>query len=103
MMLAMLSRQRYHCIRMISESASPMSTLTIRKLDPAVKERLRVRAARRGHSMEEEARRILDEVLTVPAEPTNAYDSIRRHFANIGGVDLELPPRGPGREPPTFE
>ena len=80
-----------------------MSTLTIRKLDPAVKERLRVRAARRGHSMEEEARRILDEVLTVPAEPTNAYDSIRRLVANIGGVDLELPPRGPGREPPTFE
>lgn len=79
-----------------------MSTLTIRKLDPAVKERLRIRAARRGQSMEE-TRRILDEVLTVPAEPTNAYDSIRRLFANIGGVDLELPPRGPGREPPTFE
>jgi len=38
-----------------------------------------------------------------PVEPANAYDSIRRHFAGTGGVDLELPPRGPGREPPTFE
>jgi plasmid stability protein len=38
-----------------------MATLTIRRLDPAVKERLRVRAAQRGHSMEEEARRILSE------------------------------------------
>ena len=36
-----------------------MASLTIRKLDPAVKERLRVRAAQKGHSMEEEARRIV--------------------------------------------
>ena len=80
-----------------------MSTLTIRKLDPEVEERLRVRAAQRGRSMEEEVRRILFEVLTTPVEPANAYDSIRRHFAGIGGVDLELPRRGPGREPPTVE
>ncbi len=38
-----------------------MANLTIRKLEPATKERLRLRAARRGHSMEEEARRILSE------------------------------------------
>ena len=37
----------------------PMSSITIRNLDPAVKERLRVRAAEHGHSMEAEARRIL--------------------------------------------
>ena len=39
--------------------AFPMATLTIRNLDQAVKERLRVRAAEHGHSMEAEARRIL--------------------------------------------
>ncbi|MCB2009566.1 MAG: plasmid stabilization protein [Geminicoccaceae bacterium] len=78
-----------------------MANLTIRKLDPAVKERLRVRAARHGHSMEEEARRILNESLTT--EPANAFDRLRRHFAGIGDVELELPPRLPGREPPTFE
>lgn len=79
---------------------TPMANLTIRKLDPAVKDRLRVRAAQKGHSMEEEARRILSE--TLKAEPTNAFDRLRRHFADIGGVELELPPRLPGREPPSF-
>jgi plasmid stability protein len=81
----------------------PMANLTIRKLDPNVKERLRVRAARHGHSMEEEARRILGESLTTRNEPTNAFDRLRRHFADIGGVELELPPRLHTREPPTFE
>jgi plasmid stability protein len=68
-----------------------------------VKERLRIRAAQHGHSMEEEARRILSDALTAMAEPDNAYDRLRRHFADIGGVELELPPRSPGREPPSFE
>ena len=36
-----------------------MSSITIRNLDPAVKERLRVRAAQHGHSMEAEARDII--------------------------------------------
>jgi plasmid stability protein len=35
-----------------------MSRITIRNLDPAIKQRLRVRAAERGRSMEAEARRI---------------------------------------------
>ena len=30
-----------------------MSSITIRNLDPVIKERLRVRAAEHGHSMEE--------------------------------------------------
>jgi plasmid stability protein len=79
-----------------------MATLTIRKLDPAVKERLRVRAARHGRSMEEEVRQILGEALAVKPEPANAFDRLRRHFADLGGVELELPPRLPGREPPSF-
>lgn len=78
-----------------------MSSLTIRRLDPAVKERLRIRAASHGNSMEEEVRRILNQ--TLAAEPDNAFDRLRRHFADIGGVDLELPPRSPGREPPSFD
>jgi plasmid stability protein len=36
-----------------------MATLLIRNLDDAVRDKLRVRAAERGHSMEEEARSIL--------------------------------------------
>jgi plasmid stability protein len=41
-----------------------MSSITIRNLDPGVKERLRVRAAQHGRSMEAEARRILQSVLS---------------------------------------
>jgi antitoxin FitA len=40
-----------------------MATLTIRNLDQLVKERLRVRAAEHGLSMEAEARRILQTAL----------------------------------------
>ena len=82
-----------------------MSSITIRNLDPAIKERLRIRAAEHGHSMEAEVRRILQTALTNPAVQTerNHYDRIRARFAPLGGVDLELPPREPAREPPRFE
>jgi len=82
-----------------------MSSITIRNLDPAIKERLRIRAAEHGHSMEAEARRILQSALKgQPRKPTRSlYDRIHERFAAIGGVDLELPPREPGREPPRFD
>lgn len=87
-----------------NHTGNPMANLTIRKIDPAVKERLRVRAAQHGRSMEEEARRILGEACAAePPPPKNAYEAIRRHFEPLGGVELELPPRGPWREPPTFD
>jgi len=83
-----------------------MATLTIRNLDPAIKERLRIRAAEHGHSMEAEARRILQTTLKEPERPAarNLYERIRARFAPFGGVDdLELPPREPAREPPRFD
>ena len=83
-----------------------MATLTIRNLDPAIKERLRIRAAEHGHSMEAEARRILQTTLQEPERPAarNLYERIRARFAPFGGVDdLELPPREPAREPPRFD
>jgi antitoxin FitA len=82
-----------------------MSSITIRNLDPKIKERLRVRAAEHGHSMEAEARRILQAALTEPAFPSgrNLYDRVRARFAQLGGVDLELPDREPTREPPEFD
>lgn len=39
-----------------------MASITIRNLDDGVKQRLRVRAAEHGRSMEEEARELLREV-----------------------------------------
>ena len=84
------------------------ATLNIRQLDPALKEQLRIRAAHNGRSMEAEARAILKEVLTAsqsahPASGADLVASIRRRFAPLGGVDLDLPVREPSREPPRFE
>ena len=42
------------------------------------------------------------QTLTTKPEPANAFDRLRRHFADLGGVELKPPPRLPGREPPTF-
>ncbi len=78
------------------------STLTIRKLDPAVKERLRVRAAQHGHSMEEEARRILSESCRAVPRSESLADIALRLFGEEHGIDLELPAREKGREPPSF-
>ena len=81
-----------------------MATLTIRNLDAALKERLRVRAAQHGHSMEAEVRDILQDTLNKPERPeVNLYQRIRSRFAPLGGVDLELPPREPAPEPPRLD
>ncbi len=83
----------------------PSATLNIRQLDPALKEQLRIRAAHNGRSMEAEARTILKDALTNsrPASGEALAASIRRRFAPFGGIELELPSREPGREPPRFE
>ena len=72
-----------------------MATLTIRNIDPAIKERLRVRAAGHGRSMEAELRAILNETVeTGSSEQINLAEAIRRRFAPFGGVDdLEVHPR----------
>lgn len=81
-----------------------MAAITIRKLDEATKVRLRVRAAQHGHSMEEEAREILRSALVAPSRPEeNLATAIRRRFAPLGGVELELPKREPIGPPPDFD
>jgi antitoxin FitA len=70
-----------------------------------IKERLRVRAAQHGRSMEAEARHILRTALSADgdAPARNLYHRIHARFARLGGVELELPPRDGSREPPRFE
>lgn len=80
-----------------------MTSITIRNLAPDVKERLRVRAARRGHSMEAEARDILRSALDRSERRDSLTSIMRELFGAHAGVDLQLPPREPGREPPSFE
>jgi plasmid stability protein len=81
-----------------------MASLTIRNLDEPLKARLRIQAAVHGRSMEEEARTILRAALSAENErPGNLAEAIRARFAPYGGVELELPPREPMRDPPPFE
>ena len=80
-----------------------MATLTIRKLDDALKRKLRLRAAHQNRSMEEEVRHILRVALAQEAPPAgNLADAIRKRIRAAGGVTLTLPKRGPKREPPEF-
>ena len=79
-----------------------MASITIRNLEDDLKRRLRIRAAEHGRSMEEEAREIIRHVVTEPTTPRNLAASIRARMAPLGGVDLDLPPRDPMREPPRF-
>lgn len=81
-----------------------MATMTIRNIDEALKSRLRIRAAMRGKSMEEEARDILRDALsTDPAGTRNLAEAIRKRLAPLGGVDLPIPPREAIRDPGDFE
>jgi plasmid stability protein len=80
-----------------------MASITIRRLDDALKSGPRVRAARQGRSMEEEARHILKAGLAKePMRRPNLAESIRRRIAPTGGVELSLPPREPVRRPPKL-
>ncbi|MBY5591686.1 plasmid stabilization protein [Rhizobium leguminosarum] len=81
-----------------------MASMTIRDLDDALKQRLRVRAATHGRSMEDEARDILRTALAT-TEPVarNLADTIRARLQSVGGVELEIPPRQPIRDAPDFD
>lgn len=91
-------------IASMSPAELATTTLTIRNVDRHLKERLRIRAAQHGQSMEAELRQILRDTLeetTVP-EP-NLAEAIRRRFAALGGVELEPHPPSPIGEPPSFK
>jgi plasmid stability protein len=81
-----------------------MASITIRNLDDQLKQRLRVRAAQHGRSMEDEVRHILRLVLAnEQAAPQDLALALRRRFAPLGGVELPTVPREPLREPPSFD
>ncbi|MGV3550180.1 FitA-like ribbon-helix-helix domain-containing protein [Rhizobium sp.] len=80
-----------------------MASMTIRNLDDGLKARLRIRAAEHGRSMEEEARDILRVALmSSEPRPVHILETIRRRVEAVGGIDIELPPRSPIREPIDF-
>ncbi|HVH79321.1 MAG TPA: Arc family DNA-binding protein [Stellaceae bacterium] len=83
-----------------------MATLTIRNVDPELREKLRVQAALHGRSMEAELRVLLHEALRdVPhSRALNLAEAIHRRFLALGGVDdLEPHPPVPVGSPPEVE
>ena len=80
-----------------------MASITIRNLDDSVSLKLRVRAAQNNRSMEAEARIILCEAVSDKETSRNFAVAIRSHFGSTNGVDLNMPVRDSGREPPTFD
>jgi plasmid stability protein len=80
-----------------------MASITIRNLDDDLKKRLRLRAAEHGRSMEEEARQILKDGLSDRyRRGADLVRAIREIVEPIGGIEIELPPREPIRDPPGF-
>ena len=69
-----------------------MASLSVRKLDDETLSRLRIRAAKHGVSMEEEARRILKEAVGAPDQ---LGDFALEIFGSKHGVDLQLPEKTP--------
>ena len=81
-----------------------MASITVRNLDDGLKRRLRIRAAENDRSMEQEVREILRTVLAEDnAPPENLGSALHALFKPFGGVTLDLPPRDPMREPPSFD
>ena len=80
-----------------------MASITIRNLDDDIKQRLRVRAAEHGRSMEEEARDILRRVMGEGAPPKNLAAAIRARLAPAARAELVLPGREGLREPPVLD
>ena len=77
-----------------------MATLTIRDVDDALKQRLRIRAAHGNRSMEEEVRQILRAAL-MPQPPSEAglAQRVRARFVGLGDVQLPIAEREPIRTP----
>lgn len=80
-----------------------MASITVRKLEDELKRRLRIRAAENGRSMEEEVRHILRMELYPQPQQKNLASAIRARFVPLGGVELDIPPRSPMRQPPRFD
>jgi plasmid stability protein len=78
------------------------TSLLIRNLDPALRDRLKARARANHRSMSEEVLETLRGAManeTATIQPENLYQIARRIFGETRGVELDLPPRGsqPGR------
>ena len=65
-----------------------MAMLTVRDLDPLVKDKLRLRAARHGRSMGAEAREIIQEAVESDESREGLGQALVRIFADIDPADI---------------
>lgn len=79
-----------------------MSAMSIRNIDERVMRLLRLRAARHGRSMEAEVRAILVASVDEPDDAPGMLDAFIDRFAELGGVELALPPRATAPRAPDF-
>ena len=81
-----------------------MEIVAMRRLFDGLWRRLRTRASRPARPKKPTARGVLQaSPANVSAPSTDLARAIRERFAPLGGVDLDLPPREPMRQPPRFE
>ncbi|MBP6733252.1 MAG: plasmid stabilization protein [Dokdonella sp.] len=80
-----------------------MASLTIRNLDDSLKADLRLRAARHGCSMEEEARQILRQTLARGTPAGSLARCIHERFAGLDAESLPIPARQPSRPAPQLD
>lgn len=72
-----------------------MASLTIHNLDESLTADLRLRAARNGCSMEEEARQILRQTLARSTPAGSLARRIHGRFAGLDAQSLPIPARRP--------
>jgi len=79
-----------------------MAAISVRDLDDRVRDRLRVRAAQHGRSMESEIRAILCDAVRDPSDSGDLFQAILDRFGENGGVGVDLPPRTTSRRAVDF-
>ena len=70
-----------------------MAAVSVRDLDDSVREKLRMRAARHGRSMEAEMRAILTAAVTDEEPRPGLFTALANRFSQLGGVELDPPSR----------
>ncbi len=81
-----------------------MASITIDIVDDELASRLETWAAVHGHSVQDEARDIIQTALANrPGPGDNLYAAIRARIAPLGGADLPVVEREPMRMPPSFD
>lgn len=76
-----------------------MASLSVRKLDDTVYEKLRIRAAKHGVPMEEEVRQIISQAVKAPDRISSVFS---KYFGLENGVDLEIPDHHKPHNPMDF-